>query len=73
MVVTDVGLVAGLPHLLGTGLTAVTAIHQHTDPWRTQGGALGTLARPFAVRCTVIQLYGRRQGRHGCGILGNDL
>lgn len=75
VVVAGVSLVAHLAHLPGTGLAAVTAIHEEAHTWWTSRGDLGTLARPFAVLCPVVKVRERRgDGRwHGSGILGVGL
>lgn len=78
MVVAVVCLVADLPHLHGTSLAAVTAIHEQTDPQRTGGGALGALAGPLAILRAVVWLQccgfdSGWGGRHDNGILGVGL
>lgn len=58
MVVTAVCLVTLLAHLLGTGPTAVTAIHDEADTSRAARGSLGAGAGPLTVLSPVVWLRG---------------
>lgn len=73
VIVAGVGLVAHLVHLPGTGLTAVTAVHQQTHTRWAARGLLGTLAGPFTVLRAVKGLVDCCGGRHGCGVLAKHL
>lgn len=73
VIVAGVGLIAHLAHLPGTGLTAVTAVHQQTDARRAVRGLMGTLTGPFTVLRAVVGLYNCCGGRHGCGVLAKHL
>lgn len=55
MVVTCVSLVAGFSQLFSTGLTAVTAVCEQTDPQRANQGHLRTFTGPLTVLCPVKQ------------------
>lgn len=77
VVVACVCLIAHLAHLLGTGLAAVTAIHEEAHTRWTGRGDTGTLTRPLAVLRPIVRVcrcgcdgYVRR---HGSGILGVGL
>lgn len=73
VVVTGIGLIAHFAHLSGTGLTAVTAVHQETDSGRAAWGPMGTFTRPLTELRPVVGVCDRCGGRHGTGILGVGL
>lgn len=74
MVVTIVRLVALLAHLLGTGPTTVTAIHEEADTRWADWESFRAGARPLTVLSPVVGLRGSRlyEWSNG-GIQGDSL
>lgn len=75
MVVAIVCLVALLSHLLGTGPTAVTAIHEEADTRWADWGSFRAGAGPLTVLSPVVGFRGSRLRYEWCngGIQGDSL
>lgn len=73
MIVTGISFITGLPHLLGTGLAAVTSICQQADPMWANRGTLRALTGPFTVTISVVSIQICGHKRRVCGVVGTGL